>query len=268
MSEEPTPEEQINKLTKDKTPTEYENAGDILSSLNKPPAEETTQPQKPVQKKKKRKWKLVVLIVILALLVVGLTALFTFEKIRNTVIEPEVQEEIIREMPEPVEVEEGENPFAAMLEEEDKEYPGSGSTSIIKDTEEETFTFESSGITLAPVNVESFEPAVDMDCTLAQATDICFVGTVSFENENLKPVNVYAIENMLEFRLFEGLEAENEAFNVKGAEAGLHGAVTANDITTITAGIVTEDGSGFTLTVTDVGEDHDFSMYQESFTIK
>lgn len=269
MSEEqPTPEEKINKLKKKQAPTEQEEVGDILSSVNKSSSDKTVQEKEPFQQKKKRKWKLIVAIVILALLVVGLTALFTFEQIRNTVIEPEVQEEIIREMPEPVEVEEGENPFAAMLEEEDKEYPGSGDTNIVTDTEEETFAFESSGITLAPVNVESFEPAVDMECTLSNTTDICLIGTVSFDNDNLKPVDVFAVQNMLEFRLFEGLNASDEAFNVEGAEAGLHGAITVNDITTLTAGIVVEDGSGFVLTISDVGEGHDFSLYQESFTIQ
>ena len=266
MSEEQsTPEEQISKLKKQHTPTKHEEVGDILSSVSK---DSTVKKKEPVQQKKKRKWKLVVAIIILALLVVGITALFTFEQIRNTVIEPEVQEEIIREMPEPVDVEEGENPYAAMLEGEDKEYPGAGNTNVIVDTEEQTFAFETSGITLKPVNVKSFEPAVDMECTLSQSTDMCFIGTVSFDNDNLKPVDVFAVENMLEFRLFEELQAENDAFNVEGAEAGLHGVITVNDITTISAGIVVEDGSGFMLTVSDVGENHDFSLYQENFIIK
>lgn len=271
-NEEFIPEEQIKKLKQHHSLKKEDGVQEVFSSLDKTtetPEEEAESSTSSTEKTpKKRKWKLIVAIVVLALIVVGITAWFTFEQIRNTHIEPEVQEEIIREMPDPVEVEPGENPFAAMLAEEDKEYSGPGNSSIVKDGEEETFTFESTGTTLAPVNVDTFEPAVDMECTLTEQTDLCFVGTVSFESDNLQAVDVFAVSNMLENRLFEALDSY-KAFNVDGAEAGLYGQIDAGETSTPIAGIVVEDGSGFVLTPHGSSEEgYDFDLYQESFIIE
>src|SRR5699024_9827542 len=99
------------------------------------------------------------------------------------------------EVPDAVDVEEGENPFAATLKNDDEtvsDLAGSGNDTII--VEDNTFVFENSGVSLEPLKAKKVKEAVDIECTVEESTDFCFAGHVSFEEE--KTIDVFAVENM------------------------------------------------------------------------
>src|SRR5699024_358930 len=114
--------------------------------------------------------------------------------------------------------------------------------------EDNTFVFENSGVSLEPLKAKKVKEAVDIECTVEESTDFCFAGHVSFEEE--KTIDVFAVENMTENRLFEGLK-DYESFGISGAKAGLVGIIDSTQQTVPVAGIVADDGSGFFFTIRD-----------------
>lgn len=232
-------------------------------------------------KKNPRKVKViifVVLLTIIALLVGGYLGLQSAvenayeERQAEEDEEPVGPEAPIEQLPEseaPIEVEENTNVFSSLY---------SGDPSPYEDSEQiemgnDRFVFSGSQVMLEADNGELVEGS-SVDCVLENSTDICYSGYA--EIDDLETIEIYAVKNIVENRLFERMSDNTENVTVVGAEAAVTGTIlsseesegNANNVPMLA--IAAENGSGFMLTFSPNSEatlDDLREQYASEFTV-
>lgn len=220
------------------------------------------------ESKQKRNKTLIILGFIAVLAVLLAAYLGITQAIENAQQEDREERDAIERIPEgeeEVEFEEGENPLAAMLGDEDAPEHYDGREVINLEDDRFTFSIAEVGIGSSAED-SSLTETSGTQCAISDTEDMCYAGYMQVED--MPRLEVFAIKNIFENRILETMD-EAYVYEMEGSDTSVVGDLTVPELETPVIAAGTESGAGFIIMFANDEERsyEDFQHYQDHLEI-
>lgn len=224
---------------------------------------------------KSRKRKIVILVVVLALLALaagGYLAIRIAGGDNDVVMTedgPEAPTDRLPDVGEQIPPRDGESPFAANIDPESVNLPDQ---TFEVTTDDNAFNYSVIDMSLAVDEDEGTVVETEgKECSMSNDNEICYAGYVEFEDENMDDLEVFAVRNIVENRLFEST-SDVVATEVAGTEHAFVGniVIDTQEYSVPFFAVAGDNGAGFMMMLSDEeGRSvEDFNGYQPALSVE